>query len=43
VLRLNNLVDITNMFWGPQAEALSPPELRTRVRDSLVAALALYS
>jgi predicted DNA-binding transcriptional regulator YafY len=43
-LRLNNLVDVVNavLHWGPLAEALSPPELRTRVHEQLKATLALY-
>jgi predicted DNA-binding transcriptional regulator YafY len=44
-LRLNNLVEVKNeiLKWGELAEALEPPALRTAVRQSLVAAMALYS
>ena len=43
-LQLNNLVDITHrvLYWGPQVEVLSPPELLARVRAAMQAALAQY-
>lgn len=43
-LQLNNLVDVVHAILrcGPQAEVLSPPELRASVRQSLADALKRY-
>ena len=43
-LPLNNLVDIANcvLEWGPFAEVLASPALRTSLCDSLKSALAIY-